>query len=111
VRETPCASASRAAATRAASRDGSPSDPSRRPSSWTTSGGSGAAPTPGWYAPNAAGGVSAGSGVTIARPSPRPACVSRAAAAATSGTYGEISTSIVPPQARPTSQACSSLIP
>ena len=88
VRDTPCARASRAASTRAASAAASPSEPSSSPSSWTTRTSAGSAPVPGGWAPNDAGGASAGSGVTIARPSPRPSRVSLAAVTATSGTRG-----------------------
>ena len=63
---------------------------------------------PGVCGPNSAGGESAGSGVTTA---PCPLAGPVAAATAAAGTSGSTSTSIVPPQARPTSQACSSLIP
>jgi hypothetical protein len=104
-----------AASASAASASADPSVPSIVPSAWTTSGSDGALPSPGGCGPNAGGGASTGSRVTTARPSPRPSArpsrESRAAVTAASGTNGLISTSMVPPQASPTSHACSSLIP
>ena len=71
VRDMPRCRALGAPARRAAaSRSASPSVPSSRPSSWTTSVGSGGAPAPGSCWPNSAGGESAGSGVTTAAPCP-----------------------------------------
>ena len=51
-----------------------------------------------------------GSGVTTATRARRPRRAT-AASTATAGTAGSTKTSIVPPQASPTSQACSSLMP
>ena len=57
----------------------SPSVPSSRPSSWTTSSGTGGAPSPGVCWPNPAGGESAGSGVMTAAPCPPAPCEATAA--------------------------------
>ena len=106
VAEPPRASSARAAAAMAASASGTPVEPARRPSSLTESEAPGTSPGPGGCGPKAAGGESAGSGITTTEPA------RRLAAATTSGRrYGSTRTSIVPPQARPTSHACSSLIP
>ena len=106
VAEPPRASSAPAAAEIAASAAGTPVEPARRPSSLTESDAPGTSPGPGGCGPKAAGGASAGSGITTTEPARMPA------AATTSGrTYGSTRTSIVPPHARPTSQACSSLIP
>ena len=111
VRDRPRLSAVAAASTRAASSSGEPSVPVRTPSSVTISPASGGAPSPGWCGPNSPGGESTGSGVTTAEPCPPAPTDARAAATTAAGATGSTRTSMVPPHARPTSHACSSLIP
>ena len=105
VPDSPRSRATRAAARSAASSAGEPSEPVSEPSAPISTAAGSASPSPGATGPNSAVGESAGSGIATHSPAVR-------AAASTSGRRrGSTSTSIVPPQARPTSQACSSLIP
>ena len=112
VLERPSSRMRAAASPSASSVAASPDVPSTiSPVGPSTIGGAGGAPAPGRWGPNAAGGASAGSGVATATDRPRGPMDPTAAALTAAGTAGWTSTSIVPPQARPTSQASSSLIP